>query len=70
MKDLIFIDTNSYLSFYQEKNTEFKKLLKSLKEIKEHIFIPKQIIYEVERNKYKLMDGSFGNIKNQSTSCS
>ncbi len=48
---LIFIDTNIYLQFYDIKAGKFKKLLPSLKELKENIFITHQIINEINRNK-------------------
>jgi hypothetical protein len=48
--DLIFIDANIYLNFYSN-SIEFNKLLSCLTEIKSKILVPKQIVYEVERNK-------------------
>lgn len=47
----IFIDTNIYLRFYDSSSKEFKKLLNSLIEIKDVIFIPQQVVDETERNK-------------------
>lgn len=55
----IYIDTNVYLLFYFQKESKFNDLLESLVELKDKIFIPKQIVYEVERNKLKRFSDSF-----------
>ncbi len=50
MRDaLFFIDANQYLQLY--RTTKGKKLLEAIKEQQEHIFITKQVVDEVQRNK-------------------
>lgn len=51
MKKLIYIDANIFLRFYDSNAKEFKKLLRTLLEIKEDIFITNQIVNEIDRNK-------------------
>ncbi|HLW68823.1 MAG TPA: PIN domain-containing protein [Gemmataceae bacterium] len=46
---VIFIDANQYLLLYGM--VEGKKLLDALEEQKEHVFVSRQIVHEVERNK-------------------
>jgi hypothetical protein len=58
MNDLLFIDTNIYLPFYDDNKKHYKSLLSSLKELKDHLFIPKQVVYEVERFKYAFLEKS------------
>jgi hypothetical protein len=58
-KKLILIDANIYLRFYDSSSIEFKKLLKTLVELKENIFITEQIYSEVQRNKLSVAKGSF-----------
>lgn len=55
----LFIDANIYLRFYDERNREFKKLLKSLLELKDYVFITCQIANEVRRNKLRIAAASF-----------
>jgi len=50
----IFIDANIYLNFYDSNKAEFKKLLDSLLEIKDYIFVTSQIANEVRRNKLEV----------------
>jgi PIN domain len=47
----IFIDTNQYLKLFQMSKPE--KLLDALQEQKKYIFVPRQIVDEVMRNKLK-----------------
>jgi hypothetical protein len=58
-KAIVFIDTNIYLRFYDSKQSNFKKLLNSIEEIGSYIFITKQIIDEIDRNKQHLFKRSF-----------
>ncbi len=62
---LIFIDANIYLRFFDTNSQEFKKLLKSVKEIKSYIFITDQIKNEVTRNKLDVFRASFANYTGQ-----
>lgn len=50
-KDVVFIDANIYLDFFQSNGREFKRLIDSLLEIKSKIFFTEQIRDEIERNK-------------------
>jgi hypothetical protein len=59
MKQALFIDANIYLRFYDSNSKEFKKLLKSIEEIKDSIFITNQIRNEIERNKLDVFVTSF-----------
>jgi len=59
MSKIIFIDANIYLRFFDSNSSEYKKLLKSLEEVKEHIFSTIQIRDEVERNKLQVFLRSF-----------
>jgi hypothetical protein len=54
MKNIVFIDSNIYLRFYDSNNAELLKLLDSLLEIKENIFVNLQITSEVSRNKLEV----------------
>ena len=59
MKQLLYIDSNIYLRFYDSNQAEYKKLLKTLKSLKDKIFITKQIQYEIDRNKADVFRNSF-----------
>ena len=48
---LFFIDANIYLSFFRTSAKDIRKLLPPLQEIKDSVFITRQIRDEVERNK-------------------
>jgi len=56
---LVFIDANMYLNFFDAINPEYKQLLDTLNEIKDQIFITRQIVFEVERNKIIRFKSSF-----------
>jgi len=49
--DRIFIDANIWLDFYDGQLSKYKELIKSLESLKAHLFVPKQIVDEIERNK-------------------
>src|SRR4029453_7284700 len=51
---LLFIDANRYLEVYGL--TKGKKLLAAIKEQQEHIFITKQVVDEVQRNKLSVTE--------------
>jgi hypothetical protein len=50
---LIFIDANQYLDLY--RSIEGKKLLGLLQEQRDYIFVTKQVVEEVQRNKLQVM---------------
>lgn|GEM_PF-1962602 len=47
----IFIDANIYLGFFNSNKPEFKKLLVSLTELSDKLFVTQQVIDEINRNK-------------------
>lgn len=57
----VFIDANVYLSFFDSNKPELKKLLDSLVEIKDSLFIGSQIVNEVNRNKLDVAQRSLLN---------
>ncbi len=63
----IYIDANIYLGFYNSNRPEFKKLLASLSELKDKIFITEQIVDEVDRNKLTVFKQSLDNYVKQTT---
>lgn len=60
MKNII-IDTNILLSFYRANTANYKKLLDFITDIQERIFIPTQLVDELNRNKAKVFIDSFNN---------
>ncbi len=58
MNNIVFIDANIYLRFYDGNKAELQKLLYSLLEIKEHIFTNLQIANEISRNKLEVANFS------------
>ncbi|HRK00814.1 MAG TPA: PIN domain-containing protein [Ignavibacteria bacterium] len=66
--NLLFIDANIYLGFYNSNKPEFKKLLTSLIELKNQIFITDQISNEVNRNKLNIFRQSIDNYLKQNAS--
>ncbi|MDP9079131.1 MAG: PIN-like domain-containing protein [Bacteroidota bacterium] len=65
ISNLLFIDANIYLRFYDSKQSDFKKLMNSLIELRENIFITKQIVNEVNRNKLSVFKQSIDSYKKQ-----
>ncbi|MDO9580264.1 MAG: PIN domain-containing protein, partial [Bacteroidales bacterium] len=59
------IDANIYLRFFDSNQSQFKQLLEDILEIEEYIFVTKQIVDEVERNKLKVFKSSINNYKNK-----
>jgi len=57
----IFIDANIYLNFFDSNKPELKKLLGSLLQIKDSLFIGSQIVNEVNRNKLDVAQRSLRN---------
>ncbi|MCI0707159.1 MAG: PIN domain-containing protein, partial [Ignavibacteriae bacterium] len=58
--NILFIDTNMYLRFFDSSQPEYKKLLKTVVELKDQIFISEQIVAEVNRNKLAVFERSCG----------
>lgn len=67
MNKLIFVDTNIFLRFYDSNNREYKKMLKTLLSLKDCIFTPYQIKYEIDRNKGEIFKNSFESYIKQAT---
>lgn len=67
MKKIIFVDTNIFLRFYDSNNREYKKMLKTLLSLKDFIFTPYQIKYEIDRNKVEIFKSSFESYIKQAT---
>jgi hypothetical protein len=55
----LFIDANIYLEFYDFNKPDLSKILNSLLELKDFIFINQQLVDEVRRNKLKVAQRSF-----------
>lgn len=62
---MIFIDANIYLRFFDSNQKLFKKLLDYLLEVKENIFLTKQIVDEVNRNKLTVFKNSIYSYKSK-----
>lgn len=62
---VVLIDANIYLRFFDSNQPEFKKLLDFLLKIEKDLFITKQIVDEVERNKLSVFGKSITNYKNK-----
>ena len=56
--NLIFIDSNIYLRFYDSNASEFKRLLYSLSEIKDNILVTSQVVGEIDKNKLRVFSDS------------
>jgi len=56
--NLLFIDANIYLRFYDSSQPEYKRLLKTLVEVKGNVFITEQLVNEVNRNKLSVFEAS------------
>ncbi len=59
--NLLYIDANIYLVFYNSNRPEFKKLLKSIIELKDKIFFTEQFKNEIDRNKLSVFQQSIDN---------
>lgn len=56
---ILFIDANVYLRFYDSANNKFTELLKTIVELRNYIFVTEQIRDEVHRNKLSAAIYSF-----------
>ncbi|PIF59815.1 PIN domain-containing protein [Flavobacterium sp. 2] len=63
--NLIYIDANIYLGFYNTNRPEYKKLLNSLIELEKKIFFTEQIANEIDRNKLNIFKQSIENYTRQ-----
>ena len=61
---MLFIDANGYIEFYNSSHGSIKKLLPSLCEIKDEIFITQQIVYEVKRNRLSVVSNNLNSYLN------
>lgn len=52
--NIIYIDANIYLGFYNSNRPEYKKLLGSVVELADKVFFTQQIAYEIDRNKLNI----------------
>lgn len=68
MTQLLYIDTNIYLRFYDSNQAEYKRLLKTLGSLSDKIFITRQIQFEIERNKADVFRSSFDTYLKQARS--
>lgn len=63
--NILYIDTNIFLGFYNSNRPEFKKLLDSIIEVKDKIFFTEQIKDEIDRNKLNVFKISLDNYVKQ-----
>ncbi len=66
--NILYIDANIYLGFYNSNRPEFKKLLGSVIELKDKIFFTEQLAYEIDRNKLNVFRLSIDNYLKQTSS--
>jgi len=58
---MLFIDSNAFLEFYNSSQDKLKKLLPTLEEICDEIFVTQQVSFEVKRNRLKVVALSLNN---------
>jgi PIN like domain len=56
--NILYIDTNIYLGFYNSNRPEYKKLLNSIIELSDNIFFTEQLAIEINRNKLNVFQQS------------
>lgn len=59
--NILYIDANIFLGFYNSNRPEFKKLLNSVVEVKNKIFFTEQFKNEIDRNKLNVFKQSIDN---------
>jgi hypothetical protein len=59
--NILYIDANVFLGFYNSNKPEFKKLLNSVIEVRNKIFFTEQFKYEIDRNKLNVFKQSIDN---------
>lgn len=59
--NILYIDANIFLGFYNSNRPEFKKLLDSIIEVKDKVFFTEQFKYEIDRNKLTVFKQSIDN---------
>lgn len=59
--NILYIDANIFLEFYNSNKPEFKKLLNSIIEVKDKVFFTEQFKYEIDRNKLNVFKQSIDN---------
>lgn len=63
--NVLLIDANIYLRFFDSNQKQFKKLLDQLLKIDNDLFITNQVVNEVERNKLSVFEKSINNYKSK-----
>ena len=66
--NILYIDANIYLGFYNSNRPDFKKLLGSVIELMDKIFFTEQLGYEIDRNKLNVFRLSVDNYVKQTSS--
>lgn len=66
--NILYIDANIYLGFYNSNRPEFKKLLGSVIELADKIFFTEQLGFEIDRNKLNVFRLSIDNYVKQTSS--
>lgn len=65
--NILYIDANIYLGFYNSNRPDFKKLLGSVIELTDKIFFTEQLGYEIDRNKLNVFRLSIDNYVKQTS---
>ena len=65
LMNIIYIDANIYLGFYNSNRPEYKKLLNSIIELSDKIIFTQQIANEIDRNKLNIFRQSMENYTRQ-----
>lgn len=65
--NILYIDANIYLGFYNSNRPDYKKLLGSVIELTDKIFLTEQLGYEIDRNKLNVFRLSIDNYIKQTS---
>lgn len=65
--NILYIDANIFLGFYNSNRPDFKKLLGSVIELTDKIFFTEQLGYEIDRNKLNVFRLSIDNYVKQTS---